>query len=504
VVFESDASNLVPGDTNGRYDIFLRDRQTDTTTRLSVSSAGTQGNDSSLAPSISADGRYVVFESDASNLVPGDTNGRYDIFLRDRQTGTTTRLNVSSTGTQGNGVSGRPSISADGRYVAFNSDASNLVPGDTNGRNDIFLRDRQTGTTTRLSVSSTGVQGDGHSYDPFISADGRYVAFNSHATTLVPGDTNGKQDIFLAATGIRTGPSPTYQDFTGTDRYQTAILISKHAYPTGAPAVFLVKGDNFPDALAAAPLAAAYGGPVVITPPTGLTPAITTELKRLNPNKVFFIGLPDTVKPGIRAALPALTAAQIITIRGTDRYHTAVLLAEELRKKLGTVEGVVLAAGDNFPDALSVAPLAAKKGWAILLTPQAGMLPTVTADEVGVLGVTEGVVVGTWVELPSQVTGVTKLVGTDRYDTSAKVAAYAKSQGLSFAHVALTKGDNYPDALVVAPYLVGDGGILFLTTLTALPKPIRDTLIANASDIMTLDFVGLGSAIQPEVKGIVK
>ncbi len=297
------------------------------------------------------------------------------------------------------------------------------------------------------------------------------------------------------------GVPPTYQTFTGSDRYETSILISKKAYPTTAPVVFLVKGDNFPDALAAAPLARAYGGPVVITPSDGLTPAVATELKRLKPAKVFFIGLPAPVRPQVQAALPGV---QIVDIVGTDRYHTAVLLAEELRKKIGTITKIVLAPGDKFPDALSVAPLAAKKGWAILLTPQAGPLPTVTADEIGVLGATQAVVVGTWVQPPASVTNVVFKVGTDRYDTSARIAAYAKTMGLTFTHVALATGENYPDALVVAPYLVADGGILLLTQPTAVPAPIRDVLAANAAEVRTLDFVGLPAAIQPVVKGIVE
>lgn len=242
-------------------------------------------------------------------------------------------------------------------------------------------------------------------------------------------------------------------------------------------------------------------GMPVPPPSTGLSSVIMTELQRLNPQKIFLIGLPDTLKSAVQDALPT---GQIITIRGTDRYQTAVLLAEEIKKKLGKVERVVLAAGDTFPDALSAAPLAAKMGWAILLTPQAGPLPKVTADEISALGVTEGLVVGTRVKLPTQVTKVVSKVGTDRYDTCAQVATYAKSTGLSFKHLALAKGDNYPDALVVAPYLVRDGGILLLTTQTVLPNPIRDVLIANAGEIRTLDFVGLGLTIQPVVKGIVK
>jgi Tol biopolymer transport system component len=197
VTFESEASNLGYGDTNNECDIFVHDRQTGQTTRVSVASGGTQGNDGSYDPSISADGRYVVFESIASNLVSGDTNGKCDVFVHDRQTGQTTRVSVASGGTQGNDGSYDPSISTDGRYVAFESEASNLVSGDTNGECDVFVHDRQMGQTIRVSVVSGGTQGNDGSYDPSISTDGRYVAFESPASNLVSGDTNGEWDIFV-------------------------------------------------------------------------------------------------------------------------------------------------------------------------------------------------------------------------------------------------------------------------------------------------------------------
>jgi Tol biopolymer transport system component len=197
VAFESLATNLVSGDTNGAYDIFVRDRTAGTTTLVSKNSAGVEGDSGSYSASISADGRYVTFQSSATNLVSGDTNGMGDIFVRDRQTGTTYLVSRDSAGVEGNGYSDSPSISADGRYVAFYSGSTNLVTGDSNGYNDIFVRDRQTGTTTRVSKSSAGVEGDGHSSNPSISSDGRYVTFESMATNLVSGDTNGKRDIFV-------------------------------------------------------------------------------------------------------------------------------------------------------------------------------------------------------------------------------------------------------------------------------------------------------------------
>jgi hypothetical protein len=197
VAFQSVASNLVSGDTNDREDVFVRDRATGQTTRVSVSSTGTEGNDFSGGPTISQDGRIVAFTSNASNLVDGDTNNAFDAFVYDRQTGQTTRVSVSSTGAQGNGDSFASGSSADGRFVAFTSMASNLVSGDTNAHRDVFVHDRETGQTTRVSVSSSGVQGDSDSFAGIASADGRFVAFFSTASNLVPDDTNGTTDVFV-------------------------------------------------------------------------------------------------------------------------------------------------------------------------------------------------------------------------------------------------------------------------------------------------------------------
>lgn len=200
VAFHSHASNLVPGDTNGCRDIFVHDRQTRQTERVSIASDGVQGNSDSYHPSISADGRFVAFQSSAYNLIPGDTNGYCDVFVHDRQTRQTERVSVASDGAEGNAETGYyygVSISGDGRYVAFESHASNLVPGDTNDSWDVFVRDRQTGQTNRVSVSSDGTQGDCYSYCPSVSTNGRYVAFFSYAATLVTGDTNGATDVFI-------------------------------------------------------------------------------------------------------------------------------------------------------------------------------------------------------------------------------------------------------------------------------------------------------------------
>lgn len=169
---------------------------------VSVRSNGALENGVSGDASISANGRFVAFESEASNLVAGDTNNGRDVFVRNLRTGKTRWVSVRSNGAQGNGFSSHPSISADGRRVAFRSGASNLVAGDTNNTDDVFLRNLKTGKTRRVSVRSSGAQASGHSNEPSISADGRFVAFQSEASNLAGGDMNGVTDVF------RRGPLP--------------------------------------------------------------------------------------------------------------------------------------------------------------------------------------------------------------------------------------------------------------------------------------------------------
>ena len=256
IAFTSAASDLVAGDANDRIDVFVRDRLAGTTELVSVDSGGVQADEECRFPTITADGRFVAFHSRADNLVPGDTNGYEDIFVRDRQLGTTDRVNLGPGGVQGDADSSCPVISLDGRFVAFESQALNLVagapsgwrnhllldrqtgviefigkdrpnafdwdtdqevtpggryvaftswasdviPGDTNNGADVFIRDRELGTVERVSVSSGGAQAQGYlaGWDACVSDDGRYVAFYSQAPNLVPMDGNSSGDVFLA------------------------------------------------------------------------------------------------------------------------------------------------------------------------------------------------------------------------------------------------------------------------------------------------------------------
>ncbi len=169
----------------------------ETTTLISATSQGAAGNAASDLPSISADGSYVVFQSSATNLVSGDTNARRDIFLLDRQSGATVRVSKGLSGAESNADSQTPMIAAAGRYVVFQSTATNLVNADTNLVPDIFVYDVSTGSTTRVSVATGNAQGNGDCYRPQISSDGRFVAFTSFSTALVANDTNAASDVFL-------------------------------------------------------------------------------------------------------------------------------------------------------------------------------------------------------------------------------------------------------------------------------------------------------------------
>ena len=204
VAFGSGSTNLVPGDTNQKFDIFVHDLVTGATERVSIDSGGVEANGDSRSPAISSDGQVIAFLSDATNLVAGDTNGVTDVFVHDRGTGVTERVNVDSAGLQADYWSGSLDVSDDGRIVAFDSAATNLVAGDTNQRSDVFVHDRQTGVTERVSVDSNGAEANGSSGQPSLSADGQVVAFNSGASNLTSGDTNGTTDVFehYRATGI--------------------------------------------------------------------------------------------------------------------------------------------------------------------------------------------------------------------------------------------------------------------------------------------------------------
>jgi len=197
VVFDSIASTLTTNDGNSTWDIFLRDRQQATTRRISLAVDGTDANDTSLEPVISADGSIIAFTSSASNLVASDVNGSSDVFIYNVTNHTIQRVSTDSSGNEADGDSRMADISQNGRFVVFESTAANLVAGDNNQVSDVFLRDMVSNNVQRVSLGNLGEEAVGASYEPAVSDDGRFIIFASDADNLVANDNNGVKDIFV-------------------------------------------------------------------------------------------------------------------------------------------------------------------------------------------------------------------------------------------------------------------------------------------------------------------
>ncbi|MEE4637499.1 MAG: hypothetical protein V2J42_02005 [Wenzhouxiangella sp.] len=211
VAFHSYADDLIADDSNGHEDVFVKDRDTTAIELISINTSGFPGNDDSVQVALSGNGQVVAFRSKASDLVAGDNNDRWDIFVRDRSEGTTQRVSVASTGIEGNNNSTDPDLSDDGRFVVFASLASNLVSDDTNNRADIFIHDRVSGNTEIVSRPASG-ESNGTSHKPSISGDGQWIVFESDATNLVANDSNGARDIFRTPNPLAGGSGSTGEE----------------------------------------------------------------------------------------------------------------------------------------------------------------------------------------------------------------------------------------------------------------------------------------------------
>ncbi len=311
ISFITTADNLVANDGNTWMDVFARDLDAAETIRISLDANGGDPDNRSRHPRLSDDGHWVAFRSNATDLVSGDTNDQADIFIRDLDRGITNRINLSNIGEQAaDGGSWFPDLSGDGRYVAYLSDAANLFPGDTNACGDIVGHDRVTGVTTDLSVPAGGGLSDRWSNNPSLSRDGRYVVFESLATNMVPGDTNDLWDVFIAH-----GPAP------GPN-----VSIPAVARVGGAGAFFSSRIDAFNSS--DAPLTAE----VVFTPraDVGLTPATTTL----------------TLQPGEMASIDDPLQAWF-GIQSTGAVGSLAFTVTAGRPEALEVQSVVLARNDD-------------------------------------------------------------------------------------------------------------------------------------------------------------
>lgn len=313
-----------------------------------------------------------------------------------------------------------------------------------------------------------------------------------------------QDEVTTGTSVVVTSSSPNHRTTTtvprtdrvvqaGADRYATAITISKLGFPEGAPALVLAAGDDYRETISAAPLATAYGGPTLLVPPDGLRSDLNNEIKRLKPAQIFILGVarPRTVG---RQVEDLVENVQVTNLTGDNAYETAEQVAAQVKAKLGSISRVVIVPSDGFVEALSLAPLAAAEGWPILLASEDNDLPRATKRALADLAVDSALVVGT--TTPVDLGNVETLAGADSFETAASIVRYAVNQGLSFAHAAITTGDAFPDALVVAPYLALDKGILLLAKGGSLPPALLSIYNDNRGAVRALDIIGLPDLVE--------
>jgi putative cell wall-binding protein len=294
---------------------------------------------------------------------------------------------------------------------------------------------------------------------------------------------------------ITPASAVVYGRIAGGSRYLTSIELSKRAFPHGAAAVVIATGEDFPDALCAGPLARALGGPVLLTPRAALTTQLVAELERLAPVRVVIVGGTTSVASAVAGRVASLGSHPVVTrLSGADRYDTAAMIARELKAKAGKPSTVVVATGLGYADAMAAAPLAAAKGWPILLT-RRDTLPGYTSAVLAELTPSTTLIAGSDTSVSdavaSKLTGVARKGGRNRWDTSVQLAEYAVTQGMSFGFVGLTTGLDYPDALSASPLVSLENGVLVLVDPgSPLPAGAVAALTVNKAAVREVDAIG--------------
>ena len=324
-----------------------------------------------------------------------------------------------------------------------------------------------------------------------------YGLYHAAERYLLPVFKEEQEEFQVVSTTATTRPpSPTTTTLprtervlpAGADRYSTAITISRLAFPEGAPGLVLVPGDNYQQAMCSVPLAAAYAGPLLYLPPTGLRTDIKNEIKRLNPTQVFLINVnrSKTVATEIGELLEKPTVTRLT---GNDAYDTAVLIAQKLAEKVDTIAKAVIVPSDSFVEAAAVSPLAGARHWPILLTRRDSDPPSATVQALKDLKIASALVVGTRTKV--ELVEVDTQIGATSHQTAALVAEYAADNGLDFAHTCLASGDEFPDPLAAAAYLALERGILLLAREGELPADTLTVFNAHAAEIRLLDIIAL-------------
>jgi len=505
VAFVSSANNLVTGDTNGANDVFVVDVATLGVTRASVRSTNTQTNLASYAPSISGDGRKVAFESLAGNLVSGDTNEVRDIFVRDLVARTTIRASVSSAGVQGKAESREPSLSYTGSSVAFSSASSNLVARDTNGRADVFLRNLASRRTIRLSIPSSG-QANGSCAGVALTSDGLRAVYQTSASNLTAHDSNGRSDVFVAAWGPRV-----LTRVQGATVYDTAVEASRRSAPSGASSVVVVNGSDWKAALSASALAGTVRGPILYATRYTLPSVTSDEITRLGANRVFVVGGTTAISSNVASELASIVGTAGVERVGTgDGYSVSTAVASRIASLHGSnFSGTVLVvSGASYKASIASVPLAAASGRPVVFVNPADRsyrLPAGTKRAFiigGTSSVSASVESGLKKKLGSS--RVVRLSGADQYLTAGAIAAKSVSLRHTWNGVTIVNPARPTEAICGGVMAGRLGSVVLYANTTSLPSATRSRLAVARYRTDVVNVVGPTSSISSSVLSAVK
>lgn len=298
-----------------------------------------------------------------------------------------------------------------------------------------------------------------------------------------------------------TVSGPSIERIAGNNRYDTAVEISKKGW-TASDVVVVATGQNFPDALAGAPLAAAHDAPLLLSQTSGLPASVSAEVTRLGATTAYVLGAEAALGANVVIQLKAAGVTNVIRIKGANRYDTAAKIAEEVVAKRGPAYRVVIAAGENFPDALAVGGFAGANGYPILLV-QRTAVPQATAQALASLASTGSIVVGGPAAVSDAVVGQLpapeRVSGANRYETAARISEYAFQNGATYSRVAIATGKTFPDALGAGAWLARVGGVLVLTDPATLSSDTDDFIRAHCSSIDVLSILGGEPAVSSGV-----
>jgi putative cell wall-binding protein/Tol biopolymer transport system component len=456
---------------NGRKQVYLSDTMTGRIELISLDSTGTHAaNADSGDPAISADGSSVTFTSVASDLTTtAPAPGPY-IYTRDRSRGLTTISSATSAGAPVQGLD--PTVSADGTVVAYQSNTCGTL-----NLCQIYANDLHDGRFRVVSQNRLPEGGDGLSHAPSISANGRFVAWSGAPENLTTdsfprGSLHWSSHYYLANIGVPARPAVR---LGGTDRYGTAVEVSRGAFPDGAGTVFVAAGESYPDALSGAPAAGEAGGPVLLVPRDGVPAEVQAEIARLDPARIVILGGTASVGTAVQAALEA-HGRTVERIGGDDRYEVSAAIADSF----GSADTVYVASGEVAADALTGAAAAGKDS-PVLLT-RKHELPVSVRDEIVELDPQNIVVLGGTDTISdtvmSELEGIadtTRISGQDRYETASTVAETAFGT-LTAGPVYIASGDTFPDALTGSAAAIAAGAPVLLVRQNEIPLPIGEAL----------------------------